>query len=164
MSTLAIYFNPEYAKLLNSKIIGVNITQDIEFIYSNLSYLEYKLLIQNLKLHKLYKNFIREETTTSYNTIIRFKIDKNKFRLLSLIKQKRFSLLTLIIQNHINIFCNIESINQTYSNLANSKIIMKEYNEMPIEAQSILYTINEANSELFQISENPVNNLESFEY
>lgn len=101
---VSLYFNSSYANIVLYKLCKYWKKKDLYIDYTGLSHTEYINLCNSFKKHKLYLGHYRYKGNLDYHTVFIFKIEKQQQRLIYIVENKYFHLLTDDIKNHISNF------------------------------------------------------------
>jgi hypothetical protein len=109
-SIVALFFNASYVSIILHKLNKYWIKKDLYIDYTGLSYLEYRNLCNYFKVHKLYLGHYRYKGDLDYHTVFIFRIEKKQQRLIYIVENKYFHLLSAEVKKQINAFSNYNFI------------------------------------------------------
>lgn len=103
-SIVALYFNVDYVNIILNKLCKYWKKKDLYIDYTGLSYTEYTDLCNYFKKHKLYLGHYKYIEGLDYHTVFIFKIEKKQQKLIHIVENQYFHLLSDEVKNHISIF------------------------------------------------------------
>lgn len=139
-SVVALYFNVSYVNIVLHKLCKYWKKKDLYIDYTGLSYTEYKQLCTYFKQHKLYLGHYRYKGDLDYHTVFIFKIEKKQQRLIYIVENKYFHLLSSEIKNQISIFSN----NNLYFSHKVRKDSIMMTDEITLEVKQEIFNIGQA--------------------
>lgn len=136
-SIVALYFNASYVNIVLHKLCKYWTKKDLYIDYIGLSYTEYKQLCTYFKQHKLYLGHYRYKSDLGYHTVFIFKIEKKQQRLIYIVENSYYHLLSNEIKNQISIF----SKNNLYFNQKVRKDSIMMTDEITLQVKEEIFNI-----------------------
>lgn len=137
-AVIALFFNASYVNLVLYKYTKYWIKDNNIYIdYKGLSYLEYTNMVQKVSNHKLFIGKYRYKGEIDYHTVFILRIDSTQRRLISLIENKYYHLLSDEVKKQIFIFTSVYSID---SNKTDRTMIVFE--DVNLENKNEVFTLN----------------------
>ena len=137
-AVIALFFNASYVNLVLYKYTKYWIKDNNIYIdYKGLSYLEYTNMVQKVSNHKLFIGKYRYKGEIDYHTVFILRINPTQRRLISLVENRYYHLLSDEVKKQIFIFTSVYSID---SNKTDRTMIVFE--DVNLENKNEVFTLN----------------------